>query len=77
MDITDITDCADCADADARRDTVRFEPCAGYRPADHDDEVCACGWLEADHDELATARAARRRRRPGAEPVSVLVRRAS
>jgi hypothetical protein len=36
-----------------------------------DSLVCACGWLEHDHGELATARAVRRR----SQPSSVLLER--
>ena len=48
-----------------RADSVRFEACATYRGAD--DDLCECGWLEADHAAPITRRqfAGRRpRRRP-------------
>ena len=42
--------------------------------SDDDSLVCACGWLEHDHGELAKARADRRRVRP---PSVLIARRAS
>jgi hypothetical protein len=78
LDTLDVLDTTDVEHRDDLLDTVRFEPCAGYRPAVDDDAVCRCGWLEADHGELATARAARRLRQPGVtRAVSGPVRRAS
>jgi hypothetical protein len=53
---------------------VQPEPCAGFMESADDSLVCACGWLEHDHGELAKARADRRRVRP---PSVLIVRRAS
>jgi hypothetical protein len=50
---------------------VQPEPCAVFSTSVDDPLVCACGWLEPDHAELAVARAARRR----AERPSVLLER--
>jgi hypothetical protein len=42
---------------------VRAEACAEFHQSDHDPLVCACGWLEHDHGELAVRRMRPRRRR--------------
>jgi hypothetical protein len=43
---------------------VRFEACAEFYESDDDVLICACGWLEEDHSELAAVRMKRRQRRP-------------
>jgi hypothetical protein len=47
---------------------VRAEACGGFHESDHDPLVCACGWLEHDHGELAARRMRPRRRRPTVVP---------
>jgi len=49
---------------------VQLEPCADFAGG-QGSLVCACGWLEHDHGELAKARAGRR----GVPPPSVLIER--
>ena len=53
---------------------ARFVACAQFHASDEDTLICACGWLEEDHGELAAVRMKRRQRRPR---VTVPVRRAS
>ena len=58
--------------------TVSFETCTAFRASYDDDLVCACGWLEDDHDtgiaETITILAQARLRRPA---ITVPERRAS
>jgi hypothetical protein len=54
---------------------VRPEACARFAGSADDSLVCACGWLEHDHGELAVARSARRR--PAERSSVLLERRAS
>ncbi|MEX1007129.1 MAG: hypothetical protein WD271_04720 [Acidimicrobiia bacterium] len=42
---------------------LRFEACAQFHPSADDLLICACGWLEEDHGELAAVRVRRRHRR--------------
>ena len=42
---------------------VRAEACAEFEDTEHDPLVCACGWLEHDHGELAARRMLVRARR--------------
>jgi hypothetical protein len=53
----------------------RFEACAQFSASDDDVQICACGWLHADHGELAAIRIRRRERRP--RVTAVAARRAS
>lgn len=50
--------------AEVRAAPVRFEPCAGFDPSPDDPLVCACGWLDTDHGQLADVRRRRARARP-------------
>ncbi len=43
---------------------VRFEACAEFHESDGDALICACGWLDEDHGELAAVRMKRQQRRP-------------
>jgi hypothetical protein len=43
---------------------VRFEACAEFHESHDDALICACGWLEEDHGELAAVRLKRRQRQP-------------
>lgn len=42
---------------------ARFEACAHFHASDADVVICACGWLDEDHGELAAVRVRRRQRR--------------
>jgi hypothetical protein len=42
---------------------VRAQACAAFQQSHHDALVCACGWLEHDHGELAARRMGVRSRR--------------
>jgi hypothetical protein len=53
---------------------ARFEACAQFHASDEDILICACGWLDEDHGELAAVRMKRRQLRPR---ISAPVRRAS
>jgi hypothetical protein len=53
---------------------VRFEACAEFHESHDNVLICACGWLEEDHGELAAVRVKRRHRKPR---VSLPARRAS
>ncbi len=46
---------------------LRFEACGQFHASTEDLLICACGWLEDDHGELAAVRVRRRRRRPEVE----------
>jgi hypothetical protein len=59
-----------------RADSVRFEACAAFRAGD-DPALCACGWLEDDHDRAATRGVNRVRQFPRRRPTRVPQRRAS
>ena len=56
---------------------VRFEACALFQASHADVAVCACGWLEEDHGELAAVRVKRRQQQQRRPQVAVPVRRAS
>jgi hypothetical protein len=43
---------------------VRFVACAEFHASHEDLAICACGWLDEDHGELAVVRMKRRQRRP-------------
>ncbi len=43
---------------------VRFVPCTQFHASNEDVLICACGWLDDDHGELAAVRMKRRQRRP-------------
>jgi hypothetical protein len=45
-----------------RSDSVRFEPCSAFRPGE-EAEVCACGWLDDEHEAGAAVSPIRRVRR--------------
>ncbi len=59
-----------------RADSVRFEPCPAFR-AGADGALCACGWLEEDHDRAAGRPVSRIRRFPRRRAAPVPQRRAS
>jgi hypothetical protein len=48
--------------------TARFEACAQFHASPHDLLICACGWLEDDHGELAAVRVRRHRRHQATVP---------
>lgn len=58
-----------------RADSVRFEPCTGFR-AGADVAVCDCGWLEQEHADAEVA-VARTRRFPRRRPARVSIPQAS
>jgi hypothetical protein len=50
---------------------VRFESCQEFRSSAEDLLICACGWLEDDHGELAAVRVRRRLRRREVAPAEL------
>jgi hypothetical protein len=54
--------------------TVSFETCTAFRPSHDDDLVCACGWLEDDHDAgVAETIAILARMRPRRPAITVAI----